>query len=282
MSLGIVGNATRKLGSFVVKNGPVILTGSAVAGTVLTAVFAGKATIKARDVITAHEMDEELRCEVIEQEEGGIVADHKVYFRQRTLWEKAKLTWTCFIPPVLMGAATISCICGANTVHTRRNIALATAYNISEEAAREFKDKVRETIGEKKLDKINHDIAQDHVNKAQFDEKTVTLTGDGDQLFYDWWSQRYFKSSRTMIEKKILMLNKQMISRRRDITMNDFYKAIGLTAMPIGDDFGFQYKYSDEYDFEEEDIYVGYYPIFGPDQEPCTEIMVKPEPLHAL
>lgn len=281
MSSGIVGSATRKIGSFIVKNGPTILTGSAVAGTVLTAVFAGKATIKARDVIKAHEMDEELKCERIEQMEG-VVTDHIVYYRERTMLEKAKLTWKCFVPPVVMGAATISCICGANTVYTRRNIALATAYNISEEAAREFRDKVRDTIGEKKLDKIDHDIAQDHVNKATFDEKTVTLTGDGDQLFYDWWSQRYFKSSRSMIEKKILTLNKQMISRRKDITMNDFYKAIGLTSMPIGDDFGFPFKYSDELGFEDDDIYVSYYPIFGPDQEPCTEIMVKPEPLHVL
>lgn len=277
MNLGIIGSASKKIGSFMVKNGPTILTGSAVVGTVLTGVFAGKAAIKARDVIKAHEMDEELKCEKIEQVEG-VVTDHIVYFRERTFFEKAKLTWKCYLPPVVMGAATISCICGANTVHTRRNIALATAYNISEEAAREFKDKVRETIGEKKLDKINNEIAQDHINKSTFDEKTVTLTGDGDQLFYDWWSQRYFKSSRTMIEKRVLTLKKRMLTHRKAITMNDFYKELGLTSLPIGDDFGFKYSY----ELDEDELDVTFYPIFGPDQEPCTEIMVNPELLNVI
>ena len=278
MSIGIVEKATRKIGSFMIKNGPIILTGSAVAGTVLTAVFSGKAAIKAKDVIALHEMDEELKCERIEQEKGGIVTEHLVYYRKRTLWEKVKLTWRCFIPPVLMGAATISCICGANTIHTKRNIALATAYNISEEAAREFKEKVRETIGEKKIDKIEHDIAQDHVNKAEYDEGIVTYTGDGDQLMYDWWSQRYFKSSRTIIEKKIITLQKRMLATRKPITMNDFYKELGLSPMPIGDDFGFKYHK----DVDEEDLEVSYYPVFGPDQQPCTEVLVNPELLNVI
>lgn len=277
MSIGIVGSATKKIGSFMIKNSPTILTGTAVAGTVLTAVFAGKAVIKAQDVVKAHEMDEELRCERIEQV-NGVETDHIVYYRERTLWEKTKLTWKCFAPPVVMGIATISCICGANTVHTKRNIALATAYNISEEVAREFKEKVRDTIGEKKLDKINHDIAQDHVNKAKYDEKTVTYTGDGDQLMYDWWSQRYFKSSRTMVEKKVLILKKRMLDTRRPITMNDFYKEIGLTSMPIGDDFGFTYNRRED----SQDLDVSYYPIFGPEQEPCTEVMMNPELLHVI
>lgn len=277
MSLGIVGNAARKIGTFVTKNSTTILKSGAIVGTILTGISAGKAAITARDVIKAHEMDEELKCERIEQIDG-VMGDTLVYYRERTFKEKVLLTWKCFVPPVITGSATIACICGADAVHTRRNIALATAYNISEEAAREFKEKVRETIGEKKLDKINHDIAQDHVNKAEYKESIVTYTGDGDQLFYDWWSQRYFKSSRTMIEKKVLTLKKRMLTTRKAITMNDFYKELGLTSLPIGDDFGFKYSY----ELDEDELDVTYYPIFGPDQEPCTELMVNPELLNVI
>ena len=273
MNLGIVGMATRKVGTYVVKHSPVILTGSAVVGTVLTAVFAGRATIKARDVIKAHEMDEELKCEKIEQV-NGVETNHIVYYRDRTPFEKFKLTWRCFVPPTLMCISTISCILGSNTVNTKRNIALATAYSLSEETAREFRDKVKETIGEKKLDKINHEIAQDHLNKAEYDEKYVTYTGDGDQLWFDWWSQRYFKSSRTVVERKIHKLEKKFFATRKSVTMNEIYKELGLSEVPIGDKFGFKlYNGLNEQAFHIAD----YYPAFGPDQEPCTELFVDPE-----
>lgn len=271
MNLGIVGNVVRKVGTFAVKNSPAILTMGAAVGVVTTAVLTGKAVLEARDTVQAHEMDEELKCERIEQI-NGVMGDTLVYYRERTFKEKAILTWKSFVPPVLTGGITIACIFGAHHIDNKRQVALAAAYSMSEEAAKEFRDKVKETIGEKKVDKIDHEIAQDHINKAEYDESTVALTGDGDQLMYDWWSQRYFKSSRTMIEKKVISLQKRMLSYRKNITMNEFYKEIGLSALPIGDDFGF--KYSTD---EDDDLYVSYYPIFGPNQEPCTEIMVNPE-----
>lgn len=271
MNLGIIGNAARKVGTLAIKKSPTILTISATVGVVATAYFTGKAVIEAQDMIKAHEMDEELKCERIEQIEG-VMGDTIVYYRERTLKEKIYLTWKSFIPPVLTGGTTIACIFGAHHIDNKRQVALAAAYSMSEEAAKEFRDKVKETIGEKKVDKIDHEIAQDHVNRAQYDESTVALTGDGDQLMYDWWSQRYFKSSRTIIEKKVIALQKRMLSYRKNITMNDFYKELGLSTLPIGDDFGFKYSTK-----EDDELYVSYYPIFGPNQEPCTEIMLNPE-----
>ena len=88
-------------------NSPSILTSVAVAGVLSTAMFVGRATIKAHEKYL-----EEL--------------DHYDYYDNPKDRYKAILkdTWKFYIPAASIGAATISCIIGANSISTRRNAAL--------------------------------------------------------------------------------------------------------------------------------------------------------------
>ena len=79
---------TKKIVGFCVKNSTTILTATAVAGVGATAVATGKAVVEARDIIKAHEMDDELMVECIEEDANGNVLDHQVYYRDRTKLEK--------------------------------------------------------------------------------------------------------------------------------------------------------------------------------------------------
>lgn len=277
MNLGIVGNVTKKIIEFTIKNSTTILTVTAVAGVGATAVATGKAVIEARDTIKAHEMDEELKCERIEKTSKGGVSDHLVYYRERTNWEKVKLTWKSFVSPVFLGATTIACIIGSNTISTRRNLALAAAYSMSEEAAKEFKDKVAETIGEKKVDKIEHAIAQDHLdNNPVPDEEYTIHTGYGEQLMYDWWTGRYFRGGQNEVDKKVNMLNKRMSRKKCASTVNDFYELLGIPEVPAGNDWGWNFKQ----ETDDGDVTVHYYPAISSKGEPCIEVRINPEFLH--
>ena len=103
-----------------------------------------------------------------------------------------KLTWKVFIPPILMGATSIACIIGANSINTSRNAALAALYSLSETAFREYKNKVIEEIGRNKELKIRDDITKDQINNNPMRDRTVIITGNGDVLCYDKLSDRYF------------------------------------------------------------------------------------------
>ena len=277
MLLSAVSNAIRKVGKATVKNSPLILTSFGVVGTATTAVLTGKAAIKARDIIQAHEMDDELRVERwIDTGDGK--HDIQVYYRERTFKEKAQLTWRIWAAPVFMGGATISCIIGANTIHTRRNIALATAYAMSEEAAKEFKDKVIDTVGERKVNKIENEITQDKLNKHPLpDEENISYTGLGEQLMFDEWTGRYFRASQQEVEKRVNMLNKQMNIDQRGRTVNDFYELLNMSAVPVGDDFGWHYNL----DCGEADVTVHYYPAFSSNQTPCIGMRINPVILYS-
>lgn len=280
MNFGFVTNVTGKIVKHVGKNAPTILTVIAAGGTVATAVLAAEGALKAKDKKEAHEMDSDLLVsgEAI-FDENGVTEKTPCYFRERTKWETVRLTWTCFIPAGLMGLATISCIVGANTINVRRNIALATAYSLSEEAAKEFRNKVTDTIGEKKVKKIDNEIMQDKVNENPApDDENIFYTGKGDQLMYDAWSGRYFKSGQNEIEKAVNVLNKMMISKKQSVSMNEFYEFIGLPILPntVGEEFGWNFHLNNE----GEDITVDFYPVFSVNQTPCIGVRFEPELLY--
>lgn len=280
MNLGIVGNALKKVTRVVSKNSPTILTGLAVGGVVATGIMAVKGDRKAQDMKVAHEMDSELLVEgQAIFDEDGVTEQKPCRFRERTTAETIKLTWRCYVPAGLMGMATICCIVGANTINVKRNVALATAYSLSEEAAKEFKDKVKETVGEKKVQKMENEIMQEKVNNnpAPADEN-ICYTGKGDQLMYDAWSGRYFKSGQMEVEKAVNVLNKMMIAKKQSVSMNEYYEMIGLPLLSnaVGDEFGWNFHQFNE----GEDITVDFYPVFSNDQTPCIGVKFEPELLY--
>lgn len=270
MNLGIIGTVAKKVVEFSMSHSTEILTVCAVGGVVGTAITTGEAVIKASDTIKAHDMDEELKCEKIEQIDG-VVTDHIVYYRERTFAEKAKLTWKCWVPPIFMGSTTIACILGSNHISNRRNLALAAAYSMSEESAKEFRNKVAESLGEKKVKKIENEIVQDHVSDKEV--KDIIHTPYGEQLMYDDWSGRYFRSGQNEVEKKVNMLNKRMASKFCNSKVNDFYELIGLPTLGVGETHGWRFHIEDE----NPDVIVTFHPAMSPQGEACIGVRMNPE-----
>lgn len=278
MNFGILGKAAGTIGRLVIKNSSTICTVGGAIGVVVTACEASKATLKAHDILVIHEMDEELLCEHYE-EINGVKQEPVIYYRARTRREKLALTWKEFVVPTLIGASTIILIFGAHHIDTKRQVALAAAYKLSEEAAKEFRQKVTETIGEKKVKKIDNEIMQDKVaNTPLPNDDNLIFTGQGEQLMYDAWSGRYFKSSQLNVEKAVNSLNKLMIAKKCSMSMNDYYEMIGIPVLsnPVGDEFGWNYHQFNE----GEDVSVDFFPVFSPKQEPCIGVKFCPELLY--
>ena len=125
-NLATAANATK---AFLVKRSPEILTGIGIAGMITTTIVAVKATPKAARLL------EDLQAQKKEP---------------LTKVEVVKSCWKYYIPAAATGIASVTCLIGANRVSVRRTAALAAAYQISETALTEYRDKVIETIGEKK------------------------------------------------------------------------------------------------------------------------------------
>lgn len=237
----------------VVKHSPEILTGIGVAGMVTTTVLAVRATPKA--MMLMEEAKAELEVEKL------------------PIQEVVKHTWRCYLPAVVTGVASVTCLIGANSVHLRRSAALAAAYNISTTALSEYKDKVVETIGEKKEQTIQDKISEEHIKAHPASKATVIETKKGSTKCFDRYTGRYFYSDIDTIQKAENELNRNIISEGYQ-SLNDFYDLLNLDHSEIGDIVGWKI----------DDRTISIYRSAQLDDEgtPCIVISFNTEPTHGF
>lgn len=207
------GNNVKKT---LIKKSPEILIGLGVAGMVSTTIMAINTTPKAMRLI-----------EDKEKEEGKELSKKEV----------VQTVWKCYIPMMVTGVISISCIVGASRVNAKRNAALATAYTLSETAFSDYKEQVIDAIGEKKEKEVKDKVAKKKIEDDSVTNREIIMTDKGNSLCYDSVSGRYFYSDIDAIKKAENELNKRMISEMY-LSLNEFYYAIGLKSTVLGNELG--------------------------------------------
>lgn len=196
-------------------NSPQILTGLAVGGVVSTIILTVRATMRTSTIISE---------EVLKRDD--IVSTKEI----------VKLTWQEYIPVVGMGAVTITCILGAQSINSRRQAALITGFTLAETAFKEYREKVGEILGEKTDESIRDEVAKDRIQNNP-PSNQVVITGRGDVLCYDMFSGHYFMCDMEILRKSQNDINAQCINGGY-ASQNEFYQLIGLPRTRYGEEFG--------------------------------------------
>lgn len=236
-------------------NAPTILTAMGVTGTVVTAYLTGRASVKAADMIRYN--NEELE-------------EWEIHEAIKTPKDKIKLTWKEFIPPVVSGVITVTCIVGVNRIGMRRTAALAAAYSLSEKAFDEYRSKVAERFGEGKEQRLRDDIAQDQVNRAPLSKNEVILTGNGDVLCYDSITGRYFLSQMETIRRAQNDINHQVLTADH-ASLYNLFELIGLAATPYSHEVGWNL---------DELLDIKFSAVVAEDGRPCISINYNVSPIR--
>ena len=216
--MGKVSAALQTVKTFTTNHSPEILTTVGIIGMFGTAIIAVIETPKALKLLEAKK--EELDCEKIPPIEA------------------VKATWKCYIPAAATGLASTACLIKGSSISLRRNAALVTAYNLSKTALDEYKEKVIETVGEKKEQVIADQVAKAKLEKDPVQKHEVIITERGNTLCYDGMFGRYFRSDMDAIKRAINNINYAIMSGDMYASLNDFYSEIGLKSVDIGDDLG--------------------------------------------
>ena len=225
------------------KRSPEILTGLGIAGMLTTTVLAVKATPKA---IKLKELEENEKQDYL------------------TKTELVKATWKCYIPAAVTCTVSVACIVGASSIHNKRGAALTAAYKLSETAMLEYKNKVIETIGEKKEKTIRDEVAKDKVKNNPPDKNCIIVTEKGNTLCLEAVSGRYFYSDIDKLKRIENELNKQMLHDISGyISLNDLYDELGLEHTSIGHELGWNAYHLLEFNLS---------PQLTEDDHPCVVI----------
>lgn len=217
MTLAKFANRAERL---VTNNAPLIMTAIGVTGTLTAVILGSKASFKAAAILDNAEYEAELMNEP-----------------PLNIKEQAQLVWKLYIPTAGVSIVTIICIVGANRIGTRRAAAMAAAYSLSEKAFSEYKDKVIDTIGVNKEQKVRDGLAQDRVDNDPVTTREVIITGNGDVLCYDSITGRYFLSTMETLRKAQNDINERIINDGH-ATLHEFFSVIGLEATLYSSEVG--------------------------------------------
>lgn len=203
--------------NFLGKHSPEILTGIGIVGMGCSVVAAVRATPKAMTLV--------------EQKKQELDVNHL------TPKETFLAVWKPYIPSVVTFMLSAGCIIGASTINYKRNAALGAAYALSERTLIRYRDKVIETLGEKKEHQIRDKVAQDDIDKNQPSPNQIIVTSKGNTLCKDMISGRYFRSDIETIKQTINKLNRRL-TYDHYISLNEFYGELGLDDIKNGDLMG--------------------------------------------
>lgn len=204
-------NLLRYSKGFIKKNASTILTCVGGVGVVATAVMAVKATPKATALL-----------EQAEREKG----------EKLTKFEAVYVAGPVYIPAVAIGVSTLACIFGANVLNKRQQAALMSAYALLDNSYKDYKRKAQELYGEDAHNNVVVEVAKD-----KYKDSDVHDEDDGKELFYDLFSERYFRATMEDVIKAEYEVNRR-ISLHGSVHLNEFYELLDIPAVDYGDFLG--------------------------------------------
>lgn len=193
---------------FFKRNTSTLLTIVGGAGVIGTAVMAAKDTPKALKLL-----------EDAKNEKG----------EELTKLEKLKAAAPAYIPTAITVASTIACIFSANIFSKRSQAALLSAYTLLDSTYKEYRNKTKELYGEESDKNISSEIVKDKYDCQEID--------DGKQLFFDYYSMRYFESTMEEVLKAEMEINR-LLQERMYVDINTFYDLLGLDPINLNDEIG--------------------------------------------
>lgn len=201
--------SANEIGKYAIVHGQEILTGFGIALWGMSTITAVSQTPKAVDKITYKKIKE-----------------NRKYL---TPTEIIKEVGKYYIVPAGYAIGGTLCLIASVNVGKKRYAGLAASYELLREAAMTYKEKVVETIGESKNDKINTAIAQDSVDKNPPTTNTIYITEKGTTLFKESLTGQYFRSDMNTVKARALdIIEQELTSPEQYVGVAEWLLSLGL------------------------------------------------------
>ena len=216
-----------------------IMLGSAIAGTILTAVASWKAGIKADKILTAQRQKMDALKADFEAEDAEMTEEEFNDKKKEITIDTVKQMAPVVAPVALSASGTIISVVGGYKVASKQIATLSALYSMAKESYTDYADKAKEFLGDKKAGELHDKVKEQKIlDNPPAESDTIINTGKGTTLCLDDWSGRYFYSSPEEIRKAFNIINKRMMDEYY-ISLNELYEELGLPDIKLGEDIGF-------------------------------------------
>ena len=205
------------ISNFFKRNGGTILTCLSVVGVVGTAYLSGRAAVQA---------EKEL----------------KTLGEEAPIKEKAKTLAPIYIPTVAVGAVTVACMLGANTISRKQQASMLAAGVLIEQTYKKYKDKADDLLG---ANVVEANLAKDDTPPDIDEDERLFYFNyyeDGEHPEYG----SYFNSTVDKVLRAEMEVNRQFILTGQ-VNLNFFFNQLGINTVEGGDDLGWSAELGQEY-----------------------------------
>lgn len=245
---GVTSKAVMKLK----KHSPEILVIAGIAGTVVSAVIACKATTKVGTIL---DETKETLDTIHEGMENGDIQGHEytaedgkkdtVMVYTRTGVKLAKL----YAPAVILGTLSITSILASNNILRKRNVALGAAYAAIDKSFKEYRGRVIERFGEQVDTELKYGIKAKKFEEVEVDpetgkekkvKKTVMVTDPNLKSDYAVYFDNRSRCYETNNDYNLMFLKAQQafandkLQTRGHLFLNEVLDDLDLPRTPAG------------------------------------------------
>lgn len=145
--------------------------------------------------------------------------------------QKAK----CYIPAAISGVAAGACMIGSHKISSKEIAALTATASFVVANRNKLEEEIKKVLPEQDVKKVSE--CADKRVIAEHRGQSVEYTGHGTLKCLEGYSGRIFYSSIEMVREAERRLNQRFQSGEY-ISMNDFYRLLGITETHFGDQWG--------------------------------------------
>jgi hypothetical protein len=226
------------------KNSPAIMFGAGLAGTVMTVIKASQATLHLEEVIEKYEKD------MLTADEVAAKATQKFTEKDRDKYQRAiKLRMVrdvakLYAPAATLGVVSLGLLTGAHVTLTKRNVALASAYTLVDRAFKEYRERVRQELGDDKDREFRFGtVAKEIVVEGEHGHEVKTVKRIGPQGRESMYAKPFDDfcqdfDQRDEYNRNFLWMQQRYANDRLNangyLFLNDVYKSLGMPLTTAG------------------------------------------------
>lgn len=217
---------------------PAGLTILSAGGVVLTTVLAVKATPKVLEDLEKIKAEKKGVAEVYMDNE---LREFKL-LGEPTVGERLQVYTKRYLPAVLVGIATVTCMASATILSQKSQASIAGAYALVSDSFKRYRKSAMNVFGEDADEKILDDVEANmtecerrHLVAPNFmGNASLNESDEEERLFLDVYSNRYFYSTLSRVIEAEYHTNRNLVLGA-EVSLNDFYDFLGIDKISGGD-----------------------------------------------
>lgn len=258
-------NLLTKGKAYVEENKAGLLTGFSILGLAATIYLTYKSSLKANEIIGMYH-DEKFEIDTDDRPE-----EEKKKEKRELLKYTTKKLIPVVAPTILSASLTTACILGSHSASKKKIALLATTYGLAQETITSLNKKMKDVLGEGKVEEIKTAIAKDKIAKTPPSDELLQLSESvqNGSLCYDLVLGKYFIANADKIKRAINSVSSDVVQDGYATVHDLYYDMIdSMDGIPfIAEDIGWNY---DSLDRGRIPVTIG--ATLTPNEKPCLTI----------